>query len=141
MSDMATAFNIQHRPTVAYSPWVNGTVKRLKRDVRVALRAMLEELKLAPQDWVSVIDIILSVLNEAPETHLGRNNDGKTRSPLEVMTGIRPRRAILQVIQEHDVSITQLIVDRAKAERLCKIADLQAGLYELHKDVNQRIDA
>lgn len=141
MSDMADAFNIKHRPTVAYSPWVNGTVERLNRDILAALRAMLGELKLAPQDWVSVIDIIPSVLNEASESRLGRNQDGTMRSPLEVMTGIRPRRAILQVIPEREGVNTPYVVERGIAERICKISDIQEALTGLHKDVKKRIDS
>lgn len=141
MSNMAEAHNIQHRPTVAYSPWVNGTVERLNRDILAALRAVLGELKLAPQDWPSVIDIIPSVLNEAPESRLGRNDDGSTRSALEVMTGIRPRRSILQVIPQSENPLTPCSMERAVAERLCMIENIQTRLRDLHKDVNTRIDA
>lgn len=98
LQSMARDFNIQHKPTVAYSPWVNGTVERLNRDILAAMRSILAELKMAPQDWTLVIDQIPSILNEAPEERLGRNPDGSTRSPLQVMTGIRPRRALLQVM-------------------------------------------
>lgn len=54
MRIMATYFNIVHKPTVAYSPCANGTVERLNRDVLSALRAILAELDLGPQDWPTV---------------------------------------------------------------------------------------
>lgn len=63
-----------------------------------ALRAVINELKFAPQDWNSVIEMLPSILNAAPEERLGRNSDGSTRSALQVMTGIRLRCALLKVI-------------------------------------------
>lgn len=81
MKSMADTYNIQHKPTVAYSQWVNGTFERINRDIIAAMRAMLGELKLCPQDWVSVIDIIPTSLNEAAESRLGLNSDGSMRSP------------------------------------------------------------
>lgn len=140
MKTMSEAFNIQHHPTVADSPWVNGTVERLNRDILCVVRAMLGELKLAPQDWVSIIDNLPSVLNEAPEARLGRNKDGTTRTALEVMTGKRPRRAIIQVMSQHEVRNTPCTLERASSERLCSITDIQESLSELHKDVKKRID-
>lgn len=98
MTTIADAFNIQYHPTVSFELWVNGTVERLNRDILAAVRATLSELKLAPRDWASVIDIIPSVLNEAPESRPGRNTDGWTRTPLELMIDIRPCRAILQIL-------------------------------------------
>lgn len=139
MKTMADTYNIQHKPTVAYSPWVNGTIERINRDILAAMRAMLAELKLGPQDWMSVIDIIPSVINEAPQSRLGHNPDGSTRSPLQVMTGIKPRRAILQVLPTiSDTNVTQTL-ERTTAERICKIDEIQNSLHHMHKDVDIRI--
>lgn len=83
---MANTYKIQHRPTMAYSPWANGIVERLNRDVLAAMRAALGELKLGIQDWKEVITTIPSIINEAPESSLGCNPDGSTQSPIHVMT-------------------------------------------------------
>lgn len=48
-------------------PWVNGTAECLKRDILAALRAVLVEMNLAPQDCLSVIGVIQSVINRKPE--------------------------------------------------------------------------
>lgn len=67
---------------------MNGIVERLKRDVPATLRAKHAELKPAPRDWVALNNILLSVLYKIPCKRLGKNDDGTTRLPLEVMTGI-----------------------------------------------------
>jgi len=58
MKELAAAHSIVHKPVVAYSPWVNGTVERLNRDILATMRAVLSELKLAPHDWAAVLPII-----------------------------------------------------------------------------------
>lgn len=78
MKAMADKYNIKHELTVACSPLVNGTINRLDRDILASLRAILGELKLGPQDWMSVIDTVPTVLNEAPQARLERNPDGST---------------------------------------------------------------
>lgn len=142
LETMARDYNIRHMPTVAYSPWVNGTVERLNRDILAALRALLGELKLAPQDWTAIIDVIPSILNEAPEERLGKNQDGSVRSALQVMTGIRPRRALLQVMPGRILSDAEEIsISRGDAERLAQVENLQTDLHEMHRDVSERINA
>lgn len=141
LSTMAQSYNIQHKPTVAYSPWVNGTVERLNRDILTAMRALLAELKLGPQDWAAVIDIIPSIINEAPEQRLGRDTDGSWRSPLQVMTGIRPRRLLMQVMTGQEPVRPSVSIDRAVAEKLCALPKLQENIHMMHKDVGELVEA
>lgn len=98
LETMARDFNIHLKPTVSYLPCVNGTVERLNRDILAALPALLGMLKLSPQDWTSVINVIPSIWNEAPEELLGRNPGGSSRFVLQVMTSIRTRRVVPQVM-------------------------------------------
>lgn len=62
------------------------------------VRAMLAELKLGPQDWVSVLLAIATSLNESGLERLGRGKDGTASRPLEDMTGISPKRQVLRVL-------------------------------------------
>lgn len=70
---MVTTHEIKHQPTVAYFPWINGTVERLNRDTIAALRAVLRELRLARCDKITIIEALSSVLDEALERRLGKN--------------------------------------------------------------------
>lgn len=58
--------HIHYYFTTVYSPWYNGTVERVFREVLRACKALLSELWLALKDWPSVIDCIQSILNHAP---------------------------------------------------------------------------
>ena len=83
---LANDYRILHKPTVEYSPWANGTVESLMRTVLAALRSIMLELKLAPQDWKDIITSIQTIINSTGLERLGKNGDGTLRSPLKVMT-------------------------------------------------------
>lgn len=90
--------SILHNLTIAFSPWLNGTVDSVTRSVLSATRAMLAELKLAPQDWDSVLTTISSALNEASPDRFGYPSDRIYHSPLNGMTGIDPKHQFVRVI-------------------------------------------
>ena len=75
LNQLAHEHRISQNLTVAYSPWVNGTVASVMRSVLSTTRAILAELKLGPQDWVSVLPTVASVINEAINDRLGRRSD------------------------------------------------------------------
>lgn len=137
---MAADHRIAHHPTIAYAPWTNGTVERLNRDVLAASRALLAELKLAPQNWPTTIGILPTILNEAPLKRLGTTSDGSTLTPLQVMTGIVPRRLMLRVIPDDVPSSKALTIDRARAEQRADITKLRCSLDDMHKQVKENVD-
>ena len=104
-----------------------------------ACRAMLAELKLGQQDWSSVIPTIASALNEASMDRLGRRPDGPARSPLEVMTGMLPKRPFLRVLPVEANHTSAKTIDRARALQLIHIEELQKTLDEVHKDVQHAV--
>ena len=98
LQNLAQLHRIRHTLTVAYSPWVHGTVEAVMRSILAATREMLGELKFAPQDWASVLSTVASTLNESSLERFGRRPDGVARSPFEFMTGIQPKRQILRIL-------------------------------------------
>ena len=62
---------VKHHFTTAYSPWANGTVERVCREVLRACKALLHEFRLASNDWPAVTECLQSVINHAPLTRLG----------------------------------------------------------------------
>lgn len=60
---LAEDFKIRHHFTVAYSPWVNGTVENLMQHILSCSQSLLSENKMAPQDWPLVINIVMTALN------------------------------------------------------------------------------
>ena len=71
LQDLANVFRIGHHFTTAYSPWANGSVERVCREVIRACQALLGEWRLAPMDWPAVSECVQSVLNQSPLKRLG----------------------------------------------------------------------
>jgi len=139
METLALQHRIRHRFTVAYSPWANGTVENVNKHVLAACRALATELRLAPQDWPDVIGLIQTVLNEAPLPRLGKREDGTLRCPLEVMTGICPRRVLVLGVDPAPDNVECYSLERVRAEQVARIDKLQTSLLEMHKDVAHHV--
>lgn len=52
---LAHLFYIRYRLTDDYSLGCHGTIESVMRNILAALKALLAEVKLAPQDWVEVL--------------------------------------------------------------------------------------
>lgn len=139
MEALAEHHMIKHNFTVAHSPWVNGTVESAMRHLRAACTALLSEYRLGPGDWPLVIDTVMRALNEAPLKRLGSRSDGTFRCPLEVMTGIRPRRQEFKFELAGNDDTRIFSVGRARTMQVIEIERLQSALDNMHKDVAQRV--
>ena len=84
-------FKYAHHFTKPYSPWANGTVERVCREVKRACLALLSEWKLSPRDWPSVVSSVQAILNQAPLKCLCARSKEEPRifrTPLEVFCGM-----------------------------------------------------
>lgn len=140
LSSLASDYRILHQPTVAYSPWANGTVESLMRTILAALRALLFELKLAPQDWKEIIFLIQSVINSAGLERLGKDSSGHFRSPLQVMTGLQPNLPITRLTNSAPAFSPDKSADYIRANQILNISELQQSLDAMHKDVSVRVE-
>lgn len=136
---MAEKCKIVHKPTLAYAPWSNGTIERLNRDLIAAMRAVLAETKIPPIDSPDVTGMVQTVLNEGPLERLGKNADGSMRSPLDVMTRIKPRRIEIHKAGDYELKNERKTMKCARSEQLINIEKLQESLNIMHKDVGERI--
>ena len=143
LKDLTREMKVQHHFTTAYSPWANGTVERVCKEVLRATRALLSELRLPPTSWPAVLEMVQSILNQSPWKRLGsRENSprGIYRTPLEVFTSCRPRRPLLKALPIGDYSNT-MSLDEARARQLCGIEELQGAMELMHKDVKGLISS
>ena len=101
MSELTSEFRVQHHFVTAYSPWANGTVERVCREVLRACKAMCSEWGLAAREWPAVVETVQSILNNAPLKRLGlreKNKPGVYRTPQEVFTGNVPVRPLMRAL-------------------------------------------
>ena len=133
MITRAEDHRIKHNFTVAYSPWVNGTVESCMEHVQAANRCLQPELKLGPQDWPAVTGMIQAALNEAPLRRLGVHGDGTFRTPQEVMNGIRKTRTILHTTQTNARNHATKTITKLRAIQVLEIERLQNFVDQMHK--------
>jgi len=92
---------MKHHFSTAYSPWANGSVERVCRELLRSCKTLLSEWRLAYRDWPAVTEAVQSILNHAPLKKLGlrdKSVPGVYRTPLEVFTGHRPVRHLLRAL-------------------------------------------
>lgn len=127
----------KHHFTTAYSPWANGSVERVCREVLRSCKALTSEWKLGPQDWPAVTECVQSLLNHAPLQRLGAR-DIKTpqvyRTPLEVFTGHLPVRPLLRALPVRSY-MNAVCSDEVRARQLVEIASTQSALEDMHREV------
>lgn len=135
--EMLEDSRVRHHFTTAYCPWANGSIERICRDVLTACKALLAEFGLPPKSWPRVTECAQSVLNHAPRQRLGPRNKGSPgvyRTPLEVFTGQRPVRPLLQAFPPVPPS-SAAGLSEVRARQLVNIEELGQALDDSHRDV------
>ncbi|GMF47767.1 unnamed protein product [Phytophthora fragariaefolia] len=85
---LCSRLKIEQQFSPVYSPWVNGTVERLNRDVLQVLRVMLMEYHLDQHEWTYLLPVIQANLNQTPVRSLA----GKC--PMELFLALPPPSAL-----------------------------------------------
>ena len=140
MEQIRDELKVNHHFTTAYTPWANGTVERVCREVQRTCRALLSEWNLAPQDWPSILESVQSILNCSPLKRLGRECSNKAwRCPLQVFTGQTPQRLLLRAMPPN-MHLEARSNNELQNNISSQISDLQKALEEMHKSVHTRVE-
>jgi len=86
MKTLADTLRLTHHITLSYTPWSNGGVERLMREILKVFRAILSELgpRWTFHRWPELVPQLQYVLNSTDNVSLGC-------SPIEACTGQKPR--------------------------------------------------
>ena len=66
ISTLRKLMNTRHHFTHAYSPWTNGTVERVNREILTVLRALCSEFRVNYKEWELLVPVVNFVLNHSP---------------------------------------------------------------------------
>jgi hypothetical protein len=129
---MSKMLRCQLDTIVAHSPWINGSVERVNRDVLQLMRLMLLDLKLPPTEWLYLVPMIQFNLNHTPVKSLNGH------APVEVMTGLgysHPIKTVLVPDRDEplEVSWSNEEIDR-------HMLKLRSSLEKIHKEVSDERD-
>jgi hypothetical protein len=111
-----------------YSPWINGSVERVNRDILQVLRVLILDYKLNHRDWTRLIPIVQASLNHTDVPSLA----GKT--PGELFTGLEPPSPLQAVYLGPGVA-PSVQPTRTSAEIEESLVQLRASVRDTHKAV------
>ncbi len=141
MEETTQRLGIDHHVTLAYAPWSNGAIERVGRELLWTLRSLIDEMGLEVTDWDLLVPLVQFVLNHRSLSCLNG------RSPIEVMTGRKPRTAVDMAVWNGtkltDATNTILEFDNLEkiVSKLAKsIDDMQSDVANFeHESVTRRI--
>lgn len=130
MAELVRRLGATHKFVPVYTPWINGTVERVNRDILQVLRVLLLELNLDARNWVYLLPVVQGNLNHTPVASLGGH------APVELFTGL-PAPSLLDtvVVPVGDRSRLRTVDLSTVAPQLDA---LRAHMGELHREVVRR---
>ena len=128
MEAVARMLKVQHQLVVTYTPWRNGTVERLNRDLLQVMRVMLREYGLALDQWEYLLPVVQANLNQTPVPSL------QGKSPMEVFTGYQPVTALDAVVVDDDDEVVRQ-VDWTGPEIVRDMTEVRKSMMGLHKAI------
>lgn len=132
LEEATKRMGIDHKITLAYSPWTNGSVENMGKQLLWLLRSLISEFSLNVTDWDVMLPVVQYCCNHRILDSLNQ------RSPLEVMTGRRPRQAIDLALWEGIKlkSANKIDMNLDKIDSFCdKLID---ALQKIHSDTRNR---
>ncbi|KAG6610583.1 uncharacterized protein IUM83_06707 [Phytophthora cinnamomi] len=127
IAELQRALGAHHHFTTAYTPWANGTVEVVNREVLKAVKALLSERRLRVEDWPRVLPVVQGALNQMPADRL----NGK--SPLTAFTALPGGAQLASILHPREaVTTTVDWVDTQVREHL---ETVRAALDGMHAEM------
>ncbi|GMF50897.1 unnamed protein product [Phytophthora fragariaefolia] len=127
MEKLSVALDSHHHFTTAYTPWKNGTVEVVNREVLKSVKTLLSERQLQVQDWPRVLPVVQAALNTMPADRLG----GVT--PLTAFTAL-PGGSQLRGIFHPCASLVSTVT-WVEDETNQHLASVRAALNDMHPEM------
>ena len=133
MDQLRRTLGAQHHFVTAYSPWANGTVEVVNRQLLRVLRAVLVERRMRSTQWSTVLPLAQIALNHQPADRLGGV------APVTAFLGLPPTRPLDALFS---AVATEPIAEEALMEKIGEhVRQTADALAKLHGDVAMESDA
>ncbi|GMF37353.1 unnamed protein product [Phytophthora fragariaefolia] len=118
--------------TVAYCPWINGSVERINRDILQVLRVMILEFRLRQEQWVDVLPLTQADLNQTPGQSLAN------MAPVEVLTGLEKPSSLKNIVVTSDEGKEYVVtLDDLSTAISNKVDALRLKFHNMHNKLEQ----
>jgi hypothetical protein len=115
--------------SLPYTPWSNGTVEEVNRELLRCLKSLRLEFKLPFKSWPSLLPMVQSSLNNTIMSRLGNH------SSTEVFLGLPTSTPITTAILKKENKHVLLSVADIRARQILKIEQLQSAVDLTHNQV------
>lgn len=129
---ISKGLKVPHHFTLPYSPWSNGAVERLGRELLRVMRSVLSELQMPFTEWPDILPLVQSALNNSPSPQRGNI------SPFTAFMGREPTAPIATFLRNSTTK--SVTVDATKLESLMNITQLKNRVAELHPIVENTLE-
>jgi transposase InsO family protein len=118
-----------HHFSLPYTPWSNGTVEVVNRELVRCLKALRLEFKLPFKSWPALLPIVQSALNNTILPRLGN------RSSTEVFLGLPTSSPITTAVVTKENKSVILSLEEIRARQLLQIDKLRTTVDVIHREV------
>lgn len=133
LNRLSKGLKVPHHFTLPYTPWSNGAVERLGKELLRVFRSITSELLLRPEEWPDLLPIVQSALNNAPSPQ--RRNI----PPVTAFTGLDSSPPIATFIRSS--TTTPMTISDVARERAVNLYALQTKIAELHPLVQESLES
>lgn len=128
---LAKGLRVPHHFTLPYSPWSNGGIERLGKELLRTFRAVVSELQMRVDEWADLLPVIQSALNNAPSPQ--RNNV----SPITAFNGMEPSAPVNTFLRIETAKT--MTIDEIVRERAIHVDELTKRMSDLHPVVHDAL--
>lgn len=122
---------VPHHFTLPYTPWSNGAVERLGKELFRVFRYVISELHIRPDEWPDLLLLVQSVLSTAPSPQRAR------LSPLKSMTGLTETPPVATLYRSSTTSA--VTIDDVAREQTLNIDSPCATVSDLRRVIQDAL--
>lgn len=116
----------KHYFTLPYTPWSNGTIERVIREIRKLIRVWNSEFRITLKSWPLLVPLMMHVLNFSPSPRL------QVYPPALVFGGFTTSQNLDVVFQEQKFRESLLSFEKLTRH----VEELRKSLDELHRKID-----
>ena len=127
LSELNRRLTTKHKFTLPYTPWSNGTIEVVNREIRKLIKVWCSEFRIQIKDWPNLIPLILHVLNFSVSPRTGY-------PPALIFGGFQTNTNLDCIFTNKKLQYTKKSFD----DFTTKVSELKKALDILHKEVEKQ---
>ena len=124
---------VPHHFTLPFTPWSNGAVERLGKELLRVFQSIVSELQIKFEEWPDLLPVVQGALNNAPSPQRGNI------SPITCFLGRDPTPPIGTFLRTKNTEM--VLLEDIDRERMLNVSLLKRRVSELHPMFGMELEA